>query len=96
MAGMAIYLTENGYALCPLHMAAWRASGWNGGAEPMSAERAAYEVTGDASEPMTCAVVQPGYGCPPNGTMGHCFAESATSGPRLVLVNSLQPTAGGR
>lgn len=42
-------------------------------------------------------VVQPGYGCPRNGTMGHCFVESATSGPRLVLVNSLQPiTAGGR
>jgi hypothetical protein len=41
-------------------------------------------------------VVQPGYGCPRNGTMGHCFVESATSGPRLVLVNSLQPTTGGR
>jgi hypothetical protein len=37
----AIYLTENGYALCPRHMAEWREGGWNGAAEgPMSAREA--------------------------------------------------------
>lgn len=36
-------------------------------------------------------VVQP-YGCPKNGTMGHCFVETRTGEfIGLVLVNSLQP-----
>jgi hypothetical protein len=36
-------------------------------------------------------VVQP-YGCPKNGTMGHCFVETRTGEfIGLVLVASLQP-----
>ena len=36
--------------------------------------------------------VQP-YGCPPNGTMGHCYVADAATGAfyGLVLLNSLQP-----
>lgn len=30
-------------------------------------------------------VIQP-YGCPPNGTMGHCFVEHADSGEFIGLV----------
>ncbi len=37
-------------------------------------------------------VTQP-YGCPPNGTMGHCFVEPTgllTKGLQLVCTNSLK------
>lgn len=57
MAGIAIYLTENGYALCPLHMAAWRAGGWNGGAQgPMSAREATDIMCGEGvNQELACA-----------------------------------------
>lgn len=38
-------------------------------------------------------VVQP-YGCPRNGTMGHCYVEGPSKGLALVLVASLQPVGG--
>ncbi|MHB8322934.1 MAG: hypothetical protein ACYDEA_00925 [Candidatus Dormibacteria bacterium] len=41
-------------------------------------------------------MVKPAYGCPANGTMGHCFVQSATSGPRLVLIASLEPVAAAK
>lgn len=36
-------------------------------------------------------VVQP-YGCPKNGTMGHCYVD-AGDGERLVLLNSISERA---
>lgn len=38
------------------------------------------------------------YGCPRNGTMGHCYVEDATTGAfyGLVLENSLQPAGKAR
>lgn len=45
-------------------------------------------------EPGTLVVKKhPGYGCPPQGTMGHCFvvpADDQSQSPVLVLVNSLK------
>ena len=51
----ATVLTENGYALCARHVAAWEKRGWNGAyytfADPADV---AYEITGRRSL-ITCA-----------------------------------------
>jgi hypothetical protein len=41
----------------------------------------------------TVRVMHPGHGCPPNGTMGHCYVEDVETRDfiGLVLVSSLQP-----
>lgn len=46
-------------------------------------------------EPGTEVVKTKVTGCPPNGTMGHCYVKDAESGQfyGLVLVNSLQRKA---
>ena len=41
-------------------------------------------------EPGTLVTVTQPFGCPPNGTMGHCYVEWPEGGPVLVLVNSLE------
>jgi hypothetical protein len=44
-------------------------------------------------EPGTLVVKTKVPGCPPNGTMGHCFIAHADTGKfiGLVLLNSLKP-----
>jgi hypothetical protein len=47
-------------------------------------------------EPGQLVVKTQPYGCPRNGTMGHCFVADAASGEflGLVLINSLQRVKG--
>lgn len=49
-------------------------------------------------DPGTRVVKTQPYGCPANGTMGHCFVADAITGEfyGLVLVNSLQRSKGGK